>query len=82
MFPFVVVNLTAYFAGFLLLPSKVHADVLNKLRYCGGKIATKSEMFLKYGHKVNFGRKSSTNSGYQEKLNHNKSWLLTISPEL
>ena len=30
-----------------LLPSKLHAVAINDLQYCGGKMATKSEMFVK-----------------------------------
>ena len=53
-FPFVVTNLTVDFYSFLLLPSKIHADAINDLQYCGAKMATMSEMFVKYRHKVYF----------------------------
>ena len=51
---FVVTNLTVYFVGFLLLPSKVHADAINDWHYRKAKTATKSEMYVKYGRAINF----------------------------
>ena len=69
-FLFVVTNLTVEFVGILLLPSKVHADDINDLQYLGAKMATKSEMRVKYGHTVFFERNTSTNTDYQEKLHH------------
>ena len=53
-FLFVVTNLIVDFVGFLLLPSKIHADAINDMQYCEAKMATKSEMFVKCGHKDNF----------------------------
>ena len=53
-FLFVVTNLTANFFGFLLLPGKVHADVINGLQYCVAKIQMKSEMHAKYGRAIYF----------------------------
>ena len=50
----VVTNLTVDFDGFFLPPSKVHADAINDLQYCRGEMATKSEIFVKHGHKVSF----------------------------
>ena len=47
-----VTNLTANFVGFLLLPSKVHADVKAYWQCRKAKIATKSEMYVKYGHAI------------------------------
>ena len=47
---FVVTKLTANFNGFLLLPSKVHADVKNDWLYCKVEMSMKSEMYVKYGH--------------------------------
>ena len=52
-----VTNLTANFFGFLLLPSKVYADVINGLQYRVAKMQTKSETYAKYGHKIYFGEK-------------------------
>ena len=49
---FVDNNLTATFFGFLLLPGKVHADVINGWQYCVPKMQTKSEMYAKYGHAI------------------------------
>ena len=51
-FFFVDTNLTAFFFVFLLLPSKVHADVINGLQYRVAKMQTKSEMYAKYGHAI------------------------------
>ena len=42
---------------FLLLPFKVHADVITDWQYWRAKIATKSEMYVKYGHAICFGDK-------------------------
>ena len=53
-FLFVVTNLTANFFGFLLLPGKVYADVINGLQYRVAKMQTKSEMYAKYGHAIYF----------------------------
>ena len=36
--------------NFSLLPYKVKADAINDLQYCGAKMATKSDVFKKYGH--------------------------------
>ena len=63
-FLFLANNLTVDFVGFLLLPSKIHADAINDLQYCGAKMAMKSEMFVKYWHKVYFCEKYA----YQESL--------------
>ena len=41
---FVDTKLIVYYVGFLLLPSKVHADALSNLQYRGAKVAT--EMLL------------------------------------
>ena len=46
---FAISNLTVVFVGFLLLCSKVKADVINVLQYRGVKMATNSDMFVKYG---------------------------------
>ncbi len=51
---FVDTNLTATFFVFLLLPGKVHADVINGWQYCVAKMQTKSEMYAKYGHAIYF----------------------------
>ena len=51
---FVVTSLTANFVGFLLLLSKIHADVINDWQYRKAKMATKSEMDVKYGHATYF----------------------------
>ena len=67
-FPFEVTNLTVYFFGFLILTSKVFADVINYLQYRGGKMATMSDMSLKMGLKFDFERNTSANTGYEEKL--------------
>ena len=40
------------FVGFPLLPSKVKADTRNDLQYRGAKMATKSDMFVRYGHNI------------------------------
>ena len=53
-FLFVVTNLTANFFGFLLLPGKVYADVINGLQYYVAKLQTKSEMYAKYGLAIYF----------------------------
>ena len=47
-------NLNRDFVGILLLPSKIHADARNDLHCRGAKMATKSEMFVKYGLKFYF----------------------------
>ena len=52
-----VTNLTANFFGFLLLPGKVYADVINGLQYRVAKMQTKSEMDAKYGHAIYFCEK-------------------------
>ena len=39
---------------FLLLPGKLHADVINGLQYPIAKIQTKSEMYAKYGDAIYF----------------------------
>ena len=54
---FVDTNMTANFLGFLLLPGKLHADVINGLQYRVAKMQTKSEMYAKYGHAIYFGEK-------------------------
>ena len=51
---FVDTNLTENFLGFLFLPGKVHADVINGLQYCIAKMQTRSEMYAKYGHEIYF----------------------------
>ena len=38
--------------GFLLLPSKVHADIITDWQYRKAKMAKKSEMYVKYGHAI------------------------------
>ena len=45
------------FFGFLLLPGKVYADVINGLHYRVAKMQTKSEMYAKYGHAIYFREK-------------------------
>jgi hypothetical protein len=50
----VVANLTANFFGFLLLPVKVYAVVINGLQYRIAEMQTKSEMYAKYGHEIHF----------------------------
>ena len=51
----VTTNLTVFFyCFFLLLRSKVKSDAINDLLYCLAKMATKLEMFVKYGDKVYF----------------------------
>ena len=47
-----VTNLTANFFVFLLLPSKVYADVINVLHNRVAKMQTKSEMYAKYGDDI------------------------------
>ena len=49
-----VTNLTANFGGFFLIPSKLHADVINDWQYVKAEMATKSEMYVKYRHVINF----------------------------
>ena len=49
-----VTNLTANFFGFLLLPGKVYANVINGLQYCVAKMQTKSKMYATYGHEIYF----------------------------
>ena len=56
-FLFVVTNLTANCLGFLLLPGKVYADVINGLQYRVAKMQTKSEMHVEYGHAIHFWEK-------------------------
>ena len=51
---FVVTNLTANFFGFILLPGKVYAEVINGLQYHIAEMQTKSEMYAKYGHVICF----------------------------
>ena len=53
-FLFVVANLTANFFGFLLLPVKVYAVVINGLQYHIAKMQMKSKMYAKYGHEIYF----------------------------
>ena len=48
------IQLNGGFCWFLLLLSKVKADAINDLQYRGAKMATNSDMFVKYGPKVNF----------------------------
>ena len=51
-----VTNLTANLViYFLLLISKVHADVINDWQYRKAKMVTKSKMYVKYGHASFFG---------------------------
>ena len=75
---------------FLLLPYKIHADVINDLKYRGAKMATKSDMFLKYGH-IAYQEKMLNryldwkwlgSSGFQDLLGTKKIRLLNICPEL
>ena len=54
---FLKTNLRVVLVGFLLLCSKVKADAINDLQNRRAKIATKSEMFVKNGHKVYFWKK-------------------------
>ena len=49
---FVVTNLTVNFVGFLFLSTKVNADVINDRQYCEAKMATKSDIYLKYDHAI------------------------------
>ena len=66
----VIVLLSAPFRKFsvsrirdlFLLPSKVHADALNDLQYCSGKMTTKSKMYLNIGTKFVSKRNTSTNT--------------------
>ena len=53
-FYFVISNVMVVFVCFLLLRSKVKADAINDLQYCGAKTASNTDMFVKYGPKVNF----------------------------
>ena len=48
---------TNFFFVFLLLPGKVHADVINAFQYCVAKMQTKSEMYAKYEHAIFFKEK-------------------------
>ena len=41
-------NLTVVFVDFLLLHSKVKADAVNDLQYCGTRMATNSDTFVTY----------------------------------
>ena len=54
MFPFLVTNLTVDFFYFFIFTPKLHAYAINDLLYCGGKMATKSKMFVKQGCRVCF----------------------------
>ena len=65
-FLFEATNLTVYFF-ILFLCSKVHADAINELHYCGGKMAIMSEMSQKMGIKFDFERNAGKNIGYQQK---------------
>ena len=56
--------------GFLLLRSKVKVDAKHDLHYCGAKMATSLDMFVKYGLKVTFESNTSTSTGDPEKLRH------------
>ena len=47
-------NLTVDFDGFLLLPSKIHADAINDLQYRRAKMVTMSDLFVKHKHKDYF----------------------------
>ena len=49
-----ITNLAMDFAGFLLIPSKVLAYAIIDGQYHEAKMATKSEMFAKYGHPISF----------------------------
>ena len=49
---FVVTSLTENFVDFLLLPSKVHADVQTDWQYRKAKMTSKSEMYVKYGQAI------------------------------
>ena len=46
-----------YIVGFLIVPSKAHADAINDLQYRGGKITMMSEMSLKNGIQDSFWEK-------------------------
>ena len=59
------------FVAFLLLRSKVKAGALNYLQYRGAKMATNSDMFVRYGPKVNFERNTSTNTEDLKELHIN-----------
>ena len=61
--------MTVYFVGFLILPSKLHADAINDLQYCDGKIAT---MSLKIALKLDIGRNTNTNTGKNYTINEPK----------
>ena len=54
MFPFCGYQLDGKLFWFLLLPGKVYADVINGLQYRLAKMQTKSEMYAKDGHAINF----------------------------
>ena len=47
-------NLTAKFVAFLLLPYKEHADAINDWQYRKAKMATKSEMYVRYERATHF----------------------------
>ena len=47
-------NLATNTFGFLILPGKLHADVINGLQYRVAKMQTKLEMYAKYGHAIYF----------------------------
>ena len=55
------------FDGFLLLPSKIHADVINDLQYRGAKMATMSEMVVKHKHQVYFWENYNYKHGLSKK---------------
>ena len=64
MFLFCSQQLDGKLCWFLLLPSKVHADALNDWQHPKAKIATKSEMYMKYGRAIYCWRNASTITGY------------------
>ena len=57
MFPFCGYQLDGKLCWFLLLPAKVHADAINDWQYCEAKMPTKSKMYAKYGHEIDFRKK-------------------------
>ena len=71
MFPFRGYQLDGkLFIYFLLLPSKVYADVINGLQYCVAKMQMKSEMYAKYGHSICFWEKYDYKNRLSIKLHH------------
>ena len=73
MFPFRGYQLDGVLCWvFLFLPSKVHADAINDLQYCKGKMATMSEMSLKMGLKFNLERNTRTKQGIKKNCTINE----------